>query len=504
MNAVYKLSRYHVATEPIADQKRGGRVERILLGLRTGATVLVGEELWARLQDADFDGLPQATLGQLVQAELLVPADEDELSTILEANDRKARDDRTLYLVVQPTAWCQLGCSYCGQRHTRQTLDPANQDRLIARVEGRLRTGRFDGLEICWFGGEPLAGLGVMRLLTERLLEVTRRFGCRYDARIVTNGLGLTPAVAEELVREMHVRKIEITLDGTAEYHDLRRATKAGLGTFERVFGNLVALARRDDLEVFLTVRCNVDQHNRDGVLPLLRRLVEAGVRDRIGAFYVSPVVNWGNDAGDRNVPREEFARWEVEWFVEMFKLGFQVGVLPERQAANCMALAPDAELVDPEGTLFKCTEVSLVPAYEEPQEDRYSCLSAAVQSSLPATDRLGVPTGQLPILDLAPACGQSGLRNRYAIGSLERGADPARCVFGEFPKRVREGRYPCHTCAIFPVCGGMCPKKWDDGTEPCPAVRFNIRERLLLAYAMGRIGGIGGREAGRVVGSEK
>jgi uncharacterized protein len=153
------------------------------------------------------------------------------------------------------------------------------------------------------------------------------------------------------------VRKIEITLDGTAEHHDRRRFTKAGTGTFERIFENLVALARREDLSVGLNVRCNVDQHNRHGVLPLLQRLAEAGVQRRITAFYVSPVVNWGNDAGDRNVARDEFARWEIEWFVEMFKLGFPVGVLPERQAANCMALAPEAELVDPHGTLFNIRE---------------------------------------------------------------------------------------------------------------------------------------------------
>jgi len=357
MNATYKLSRYHVATGPIADQVHGGRFQRVLLGMRKGTTLLVGEALWARLQQGDIARLPQTTLDRLVQAEILVPAEEDEVATILDANDHRAQDDRTLYLVVQPTAWCQLGCSYCGQKHTRDALDAANQERLIARVESRLATGRFEGLEVCWFGGEPLAGLGVVRRLTERFLKMTRRLGCRYDSRIVTNGLALSRAVAEELVNRLHVRKIEITLDGTAEHHDRRRFTKAGTGTFERIFENLVALARREDLSVGLNVRCNVDQHNRHGVLPLLQRLAEAGVQRRITAFYVSPVVNWGNDAGDRNVARDEFARWEIEWFVEMFKLGFPVGVLPERQAANCMALAPEAELVDPHGTLFNIRE---------------------------------------------------------------------------------------------------------------------------------------------------
>ncbi len=76
----------------------------------------------------------------------------------------------------------------------------------------------------------------------------------------------------------------------------------------------------------------------------------------------------------------------------------------------------------------------------------------------------------------------------RRAQSVIALWADRKRRGFCDFPERVRQSRYPCHTCAIFPVCGGMCPKKWDDGTEPCPAVRFNVRERLLPAYAMGRI----------------
>ena len=75
---------------------------------------------------------------------------------------------------------------------------------------------------------------------------------------MVSNGLALTPAVAQEVVRDLAVDRIEITLDGTAEYHNRRRATKAGAATFDAIFRNVADLATRPDLKVILTIRCNV------------------------------------------------------------------------------------------------------------------------------------------------------------------------------------------------------------------------------------------------------
>ena len=49
---------------------------------------------------------------------------------------------------------------------------------------------------------------------------------------------------------------------------------------------------------------------------------------------------------------------------------------------------------------------------------------------------------------------------------------------------------FKCSEVPLLPACGGYCPKKWDDGDVPCPAFKYNIEQRLLLAYAIGRLGG--------------
>jgi uncharacterized protein len=39
----------------------------------------------------------------------------------------------------------------------------------------------------------------------------------------------------------------------------------------------------------------------------------------------------------------------------------------------------------------------------------------------------------------------------------------------------------------MLPVCGGLCPKSWLEGTPACPSAKFNITERLMLQYALER-----------------
>ena len=73
-------------------------------------------------------------------------------------------------------------------------------------------------------------------------------------------------------------------------------------------------------------------------------------------------------------------------------------------------------------------------------------------------------------------------------MGDLTRGVDPRLCIHAGFNDRLRDRQYPCHECSLLPVCGGYCPKKWYEGVVPCPAFKYNIEQRLLMAYAIGRV----------------
>jgi uncharacterized protein len=438
-----KLSRYHVASPPVIDQATG-EVKRVIFATRTAEPRIIGDAAWQLIEAGQFDHVPTDVLIELTDIELLVPDSDDELDTILRRNEAAATDDDNLYLVVQPTAWCQLGCGYCGQEHIRRHLNQENQERFIERARSKLAERRYKTLELTWFGGEPLVGMHVIRSMTPRLLALADEFGVDYHGRLVTNGVLLTELNATELVKRLGVNYIEVTLDGTAPFHDARRHTKKGESTFEQIFANVVRLAKRDDLNANLTLRCNVDRRNFNGVSPLLRMLADEGVQKRL-AFYVAPIHSWGNDAHLESLSNAEFAEWEIRWFVEMIELGFSPSLLPKRRPIVCFAVQPNAELVDAHGELFNCTEVSYVPRYGKP--------------------------------------------NVFAIGNLASGeVDGKRRVLGDFNQHVRREEYACHACRMLPVCGGRCPKLWLEGIVPCPSPKFNIETRLLLKLAMSRL----------------
>jgi uncharacterized protein len=438
-----KLSYYHVATEPFFDEVEG-RIKRVILATRTASVRIIDEFSWNLLEAGQFEQLPEDFLIDLANIQLIVPSEEDELKAILAQNDTVANNDDDLYLVIQPTAYCQLGCHYCGQEHKNKMMSEADQQRFIERTRSKLESGKFRSLSIAWFGAEPLVGLPVIRSLSPQLQALAASFGCSYSAKIVTNGLALTEHVATELINDFKVNFIEVTLDGVAEYHNARRMQKSGLPTFDKIFANVTNLARREDLQVKLNIRCNVDHQNYESVSLLLEQLAAEGIQDKIG-FYVAPIHSWGNDAHTRSLSKEEFGEWEIAWFGEMMELGFHPTLIPDRKPIVCMALMPNSELVDAYGNIFNCSEVSYVPTYGTP--------------------------------------------NEYAIDHLSGKEMPGkRDRLGNFNQQVRQGEFPCSTCPMLPVCGGGCPKSWLEGIAPCPSAKYNIQDRLLLSYALSRI----------------
>ncbi|HCA26099.1 MAG TPA: radical SAM/SPASM domain-containing protein [Betaproteobacteria bacterium] len=437
-----KLSDYHIVSPPFFD-KTLNTAKRVIFSARTAQARTLDEAAWQFLETRRFHELPSPMVDELREIEFIVPKEEDELRLVLDRHDQAAHADPALYLVVQPTAWCQLACDYCGQSHTRRQLSPTHQARFIAEAQEKLAAHPYRYLQVSWFGAEPLVGMSIIRRMTPQFQALAEQFGVRYGSKIVTNGMLLRPDIATELIQSLGVKHIEVTLDGVGEAHDARRPTKKGQHSFERIFANVAALAKRDDLEVELSIRCNVDRRNRDSISPLLRRLAAEGVQRRV-LFYVAPVHSWGNDAHRESLTAEEFAQWELQWFAEMIELEFRLRVLPGLKKAVCMSVSPTSTLIDANGELFNCTEASYVPAYGNP--------------------------------------------NRYAIGAIAHGEQPGkREQLSQFNTHIRQGEYACHSCRMLPVCGGCCPKLWKEDISPCPMPKYNIENRLLLQYCLSR-----------------
>lgn len=146
----------------------------------------------------------------------------------------------TRLLILQPTPFCNLDCSYCylpGRSRTdRMTVATAR------RAAERLRADGLAGeaLTVVWHAGEPLA---VPRAFYEEAFAAIAEAlgpGCRVTHAIQTNATLIDDAWCELFVR--HRVRVGVSVDGPAALHDAHRRTRDGRGSHARVLRGLARL----------------------------------------------------------------------------------------------------------------------------------------------------------------------------------------------------------------------------------------------------------------------
>lgn len=136
-------------------------------------------------------------------------------------------------LVVQPTSFCNLNCSYCYVPErvdsSRMSVDTIRQLRTVLENSSVLDSNKR--LEVLWHAGEPLAaGINFYKQAQDLLLFPLR---CRREIIEVfqTNGTFITNDWCEYFL-EAHAL-VGVSLDGPEEINDAQRAYRNGKGSFK-------------------------------------------------------------------------------------------------------------------------------------------------------------------------------------------------------------------------------------------------------------------------------
>lgn len=143
--------------------------------------------------------------------------------------DDRERDE--IQLIFIPTYACNFSCSYCyqsGYNNLDGGLVEKVTDAFFSYVKSTFANRRK---YVTLFGGEPL-------LTSPAHFKAIARFTDRCAAdniplAIVTNGYYLAEYL--DLLKKVPVKEIQVTLDGTADVHDVRRRLKDGGPTFGKI-----------------------------------------------------------------------------------------------------------------------------------------------------------------------------------------------------------------------------------------------------------------------------
>jgi uncharacterized protein len=184
------------------------------------------------------------TLGQLAQFR---PALAQLLAELVGGHDNGGRARHPVpvieLLVIQPTPFCNINCSYCylPDRRSRAMVSKETLSNLFAEVfaSGWVR----DCLSVVWHAGEPMVLPVEFYRDAFRTIAALKPAGVSTSHSFQTNGMLLDDAWCDFLLAEQV--GIGVSIDGPRHLHDRHRLTRSGQGTFDRTLAGVRLLRRR-------------------------------------------------------------------------------------------------------------------------------------------------------------------------------------------------------------------------------------------------------------------
>jgi uncharacterized protein len=147
-------------------------------------------------------------------------------------------------VVVQPTPFCNINCSYCYLPH-RNVKTVMEQGTISALFQKIFASGWANPeLTVIWHAGEPLVVPIAFYETAFETIESLRPSTLALRHAIQTNGMLITPAWCE-LFRKWRVG-VGVSIDGPQRLHDAHRVTRSGRGTFDRTVAGIRVLRREN------------------------------------------------------------------------------------------------------------------------------------------------------------------------------------------------------------------------------------------------------------------
>jgi uncharacterized protein len=263
-------------------------------------------------------------------------------------------DNRELHLILLPTEACNFRCVYCYESFRLKRMEPWVVEGVKQLL--RRRTPDLSALSISWFGGEPLLALDVMEDVLRHVGDLRREFpSLRFESDATTNASLLTRPVMDRLAG-LGVRRYQVTFDGPREHHDRKRVLAGGRGTFDRIWGNLLAV-KASEAAFSIMVRVHVDRENFDAIESFLQEYRRAFGDDPRFELFIRGLSRLGgpNDASLRILEGKTGTRSIETLRARASSLGLRLKQM-RLENSICYAARANSFVIRANGNLNKCT----------------------------------------------------------------------------------------------------------------------------------------------------
>jgi uncharacterized protein len=365
---------------------------------------------------------------QLKAGRFLIKDDCDELDYLRFRMLASRYNTATLGLTIAPTADCNFRCAYCYEKDVikQDCMGEEVQQAIVDLVSRQAKS--LSQLSVAWYGGEPLMAIDVVERLSREFLKICEENDIEYNASIVTNGYLITGEILE-LLNELKITSMQITLDGFRDVHDARRPFEDGSGTFDVIINNL---RQNKDILPNVTLRVNTDRENPDAVKHVAALLDKDGLSDKVRP-YLGRIMseNDGYD-GSKCFNVCDFAKEDFSHYRQLHNDENFMSKYPRLVGNACTADRLNSFVIGADGGLYGCW----VDIGKE-----------------------GRAIGHL----LEKAAGQRNDR-----------------LFLDYMLFDPTTNTSCSACKLLPVCMGSCPyRRMLNDADRCSGLKYVLRDYL-------------------------
>jgi uncharacterized protein len=226
---------------------------------------------------------------QLSKGGFIIPSGTNELETIRE-QFQQARDNTPIVVTLTTTMDCNLGCYYCYESRTKETLGIKHISDIVTWASQQIHTRKNRSLHVDWYGGEPLLNIEFIDSASDALQSMCLQQRASYSASVISNGTAW-PANVGDFIARHKIRQVQVTFDGLPENHNIRRRYRKGYAPSDDTnsFFTIADLVDKLLDHTRVDIRINLDPLNQQDLLPLVDFARERGWFKRKFPAVVQP-----------------------------------------------------------------------------------------------------------------------------------------------------------------------------------------------------------------------
>lgn len=334
MKQMYKESQFNLVT-------KGHSGIIIYNTLYNSLTRLSDEEFEifskGKMQDGEFTK-------QLVEQGILVREDSNELEqyNLYTYYANKYVSEKP-HLTITPTMECNARCFYCYENGVK--CGRMNYEKCQDIINFLKTLDCSQGIELTWFGGEPLLNQEWMDYFSACLEEA----GIEYAAYMITNGSKIDDNIIDKMKNIWKIHDIQITLDGCFEEYAIR---KAYIDEDETVYYKILkTIGKLADNGINVQIRINVDKKNRKSVLHAVEDIAELFKEKNKVKCYPAFLSGISNQMTERE--KIDFVKLMIEIAQSKFDVNECLYRLPRVKA--CYYNQKGAFSIDVNGNVYIC-----------------------------------------------------------------------------------------------------------------------------------------------------